>query len=160
MIIALIYIERLMETRSLVLTSRNWIPVLTTALLSASKVWDDHSSFNAEFAAILPIFTLQELNNMERIFLTTLSYELYISSATYASFYFGLRSLKGIRNHADIPRYYHAHGNGDTMINATSREVEAKTSHNVASAIASTSSSSSSSSVAASSSSTVAANQV
>jgi hypothetical protein len=113
-IIALIYIERLMETRSLVLTSRNWIPVVSTALLTASKVQDDHSSFNAEFAVILPIFTLQQINAMERVFLTTLSYELYISSSVYAQYYFGLRSLKAIRDPTNIPRYYHAVGKGES----------------------------------------------
>ena len=130
-IIALIYIERLMETRSLALTARNWIVVLSTALLTASKVWDDHASFNAEFAAILPIFTLQQLNHMERNFLTTISYELFISSATYAQFYFGLRSIQGIKDTAAIPRWYHAIGHGDGIIHATAaaaaKQVEAKT---------------------------------
>ena len=111
-IIALIYIERLMETRSLVLTARNWIPLVTTSLLIASKVQDDNSSFmNGEFADILTIFTLRQLNDMERVFLSTLSYELYIASSVYAQYYFGLKNLKGVRDTTTIPRYYHAHTN-------------------------------------------------
>jgi len=107
-IICLIYIERIMDTRGLVLTSRNWIPFVTTALLAASKVWDDHASYNAEFAAILPIFTLQQINALERTFLTIISYELYISAQVYASFFFGLRSIRTIKHDRDIPRHYHA----------------------------------------------------
>lgn len=101
-----------METRSLSLTRRNWLPIVSTSLLTASKVYDDHSSFNAEFAAILPIFTLRQINDMERVFLTTLSYELYISSSVYAQYYYGLRSIQGIRETTQIPRYYHAIGHG------------------------------------------------
>jgi hypothetical protein len=126
-IIALIYLERLMETRNLALTPRNWIPLVTTALLSATKVWDDHSSYNLEFAAILPIFSLQQMNHMERSFLSTISYELYISADTYAQYYFGLRSIAGIKETISIPRFYHATGAGDGVIAATSKHVEAKT---------------------------------
>jgi hypothetical protein len=106
-IIALIYVERLMETRSLALTPRNWLPVVCMALLSASKVQDDNATFNAEFAAILPIFPLASLNAMERVFLSTISYELYISAETYAQYYFGLRNVQTIRRTKDIPRWYH-----------------------------------------------------
>jgi len=104
-IIALIYIERLMETDALNLTARNWIPVVSIALLTASKVWDDHSTWNAEFAAILPLFTLKEINELERQFLTDLNYMLYISPSDYARYYFGLRALKQ-KPARSIPKYY------------------------------------------------------
>ena len=118
-IIALIYIERLMDTRGLALTPRNWIVVVATALLTASKIQDDHASFNAEFAAILPLFTLRQVNHMERVFLSTISYELYISADTYSAYYFGLKSIQGIRNTREIPRSYQAVGAGDAAIHAT-----------------------------------------
>jgi hypothetical protein len=105
-IIALIYVERLMETRGLVVTPRNWIVVLVTALLSASKVWDDHASFlNADIPLILPIFTLRDVNAMERSFLSCISYELYISAESYSQYFYGLKSIQGIRNTRDIPRW-------------------------------------------------------
>jgi len=104
-IIALIYIERLMETNALNLSARNWIPVVSIALLTASKVWDDHSTWNADFAEILPLFTIKEINELERHFLTTLNYTLYISPSDYARYYFGLRALKQ-RAARTIPKYY------------------------------------------------------
>jgi len=104
-IIALIYIERLMETDALNLTARNWIPVVSIALLTASKVWDDHCTWNADFATILPLFTLKEINDLERLFLTDLNYMLYISQSDYARYYFGLRALKHQPARA-IPKYY------------------------------------------------------
>jgi hypothetical protein len=38
-IIALIYTERLMEALDIQLTARNWMPIVMTALLTASKVY-------------------------------------------------------------------------------------------------------------------------
>lgn len=93
-IIALIYIERLMSTQNLRLTERNWIPITIVSLLTASKVWDDHSTFNGDLCIILPIFTIQDINELERRFLTDLNYTLHITFQYYAKYYFGLRSLR------------------------------------------------------------------
>jgi len=103
-IIALIYIERLMESEAINLSARNWIPLVSIALLTGSKVWDDHSSWNAEFAEILPFFTLSDINNLERRFLVALDYMLAIPPSEYARYYFGLRALKKKDN--AIPKYY------------------------------------------------------
>jgi len=104
-IIALVYIERLIKKKTVNLDKRNWMPIVVTSLLTASKMWDDHSSYNAEFAEIMPIFTLQDINELERRFLNTLNYAFSISSSEYARYYFGLRSLKkqAVRN---VPKYY------------------------------------------------------
>jgi len=111
-IIALVYIERLIKKQTIGLDRRNWIPIVVTSLLTASKMWDDHSSYNAEFAEIMPIFTIQEVNELERRFLTTLNYQFSISSEEYARYYFGLRSLKKATGPAamhagrNMPKYY------------------------------------------------------
>lgn len=93
-IIALIYIERVCSMRRARLTVDNWLPMVVVSLLTASKVWDDHSSFNAEVAAIFPFFTLKNLNKLEQCFLCALNYSLYISSSDYARYYFALRSMR------------------------------------------------------------------
>jgi len=106
-IIALIYIERLLKKRNTCLDARNWIPVVVTSLLTASKMWDDHSSYNAEFAAIVPVFSLPDLNELERRFLGALNYTFSISASEYARYYFGLRSLsKQSVQQRSIPKYY------------------------------------------------------
>jgi hypothetical protein len=93
-IIALIYVERLIDMTNRPLTARNWLPIVTAALLSAKKFWDDHSTYNADFAALLPIFSLARLNALEVMFLIDLKYSLYISASEYARYYFALRAMR------------------------------------------------------------------
>ncbi len=96
-IISLIYIERLLSAAKIRLSHRNWLPIVTAALLAASKVWDDHSALNGEFASIIPIFSLQHLNSLERLFLATIAYDLYISPSEFARYYFGLRAFRAAK---------------------------------------------------------------
>jgi hypothetical protein len=119
-IIALIYLERLMEMTGTTLTGRNWIPLLVVALLTASKVWDDHSTFNGDLCAIITVFTLQDINQLERRFLTDLSYSLHIPFSDYAKYYFGLRALRG-KQARNVPKFYLKIGLGNA------RRVEEKT---------------------------------
>lgn len=104
-IIALIYLERLMEMTGATLTPLNWIPLLVVALLTASKVWDDHSTFNGDLCAIITVFTLQDINQLERRFLTDLSYSLHIPFSDYAKYYFGLRALRA-KQSRNVPKFY------------------------------------------------------
>lgn len=68
-IVQLIYVERLMEAQDLRLLACNWRPVMLCGLLMASKVWQDLSSWNVEFASVYPQFSLSSINNLERQFL-------------------------------------------------------------------------------------------
>lgn len=92
-IVCLIYVERLMENANVPLVVETWKPVLLCGLLLASKVWQDLSSWNSEFAQIYPSFTLQAINKLEIVYCKELRWNLYISSSTYAKYYFALRSL-------------------------------------------------------------------
>eukprot|EP01006_Ploeotia_vitrea_P053647 TRINITY_DN67805_c7_g1_i1.p1 TRINITY_DN67805_c7_g1~~TRINITY_DN67805_c7_g1_i1.p1 ORF type:complete len:573 (-),score=276.20 TRINITY_DN67805_c7_g1_i1:49-1767(-) len=93
-IIALIYIERLMVKRAITLNSRNWLTITMMAFLLASKTWDDLGSWNIEFAEMFPVFTLRDVNDLERRFLNALSFDLFISGSLYAKYYFGLRAMR------------------------------------------------------------------
>eukprot|EP00483_Globobulimina_turgida_P011562 UN11584 len=104
-IVSLIYTERLMDKRHISITLRNWRPVLIASILTASKVWDDLSSWNIEFSNLLPILSLSKINKLEGIYLQALQYDLYISSSEYARYYFALRGLKNTKT-LHIPRYY------------------------------------------------------
>lgn len=119
-IIALIYIERLMEMTTVRLTPRNWIPIIVVSLLTASKVWDDHSTFNGDLCVVLPIFSITDINDLERKFLTDLSYSLHITFRNYAKYYFGLRALRK-QPSMNVPKYYLKIGLGNA------RHVEQKT---------------------------------
>jgi len=92
-IVSLIYIERLMENAKMPLTSTTWRPVVLCGLLLASKVWQDLSTWNIEFASFFPQYPLESINKLEALFLKSVKWDLYISSSVYAKYYFALRSL-------------------------------------------------------------------
>jgi hypothetical protein len=92
-IVCLIYVERLMEVAKVPLMSDTWRPIVMCGLLLASKVWQDLSSWNIEFASVYPQYPLDAINRLELHFLRSVKWDLYISSSQYAKYYFALRSL-------------------------------------------------------------------
>ena len=67
-----------------------------TLKTQASKVWDDLSMINADFAQICGHhFSLQQINEMELVWLTVLKYDCKVSLSTYAKYYFKLRVMLG-----------------------------------------------------------------
>jgi len=92
-IVCLIYVERLMEAGQVPLMACTWRPVFMCGLLLASKVWQDLSSWNVEFASVYPQFSIDAINKLEILFLRTIKWDLYISSSLYAKYYFALRSV-------------------------------------------------------------------
>jgi hypothetical protein len=92
-IICLVYVDRL-EAKSedgVLLHARSWRPIIFSALLLASKVWHDISYWNSDFSTICPMFTLRNVNMLERTILELLQYDTIISSSQYAQYYFSLR---------------------------------------------------------------------
>ena len=79
-IVCLIYIERLMEISKVPLLASTWRPIFLCGLLLASKVWQDLSSWNIEFASVYPQFSLDAINKLELQFLRMVKWDLYISS--------------------------------------------------------------------------------
>lgn len=92
-IVCLIYVERLMEVAKVPLLANTWRPIFMCGLLLASKVWQDLSSWNIEFANVYPQYSLDAINRLELNFLRHVKWDLYISSSLYAKYYFALRSL-------------------------------------------------------------------
>ena len=79
-IVCLIYVERLMEIAKVPLLACTWRPIFMCGLLLASKVWQDLSSWNIEFASVYPQFSLDAINRLEFNFLRNVKWDLYISS--------------------------------------------------------------------------------
>ena len=79
-IVCLIYIERLMEVAKVPLLGTTWRPIFMAGLLLASKVWQDLSSWNIEFASVYPQYELDAINRLELLFLKNVKWDLYISS--------------------------------------------------------------------------------
>eukprot|EP01029_Cantina_marsupialis_P020011 TRINITY_DN4662_c0_g1_i1.p1 TRINITY_DN4662_c0_g1~~TRINITY_DN4662_c0_g1_i1.p1 ORF type:complete len:287 (-),score=56.17 TRINITY_DN4662_c0_g1_i1:161-1021(-) len=92
-IICLIYVERLMNKVDLVVMKKNWRTIMICGMLLASKVWQDLSSWNFEFASVYPQFSLASINRLERIFLHHMDWDLYVSGKVYAQYFYALRAI-------------------------------------------------------------------
>jgi len=129
-IVALLYAERLMSQGKIAMNGRNWRPILLASILMASKMWDDLSSWNIEFAELFPIFNLNEINQLEKLFLQEINYNLFISGTEYARYYFALRGLRYTHEHK-IPRHYLDFQMGGRSLEQQSRIVQERSAKNV-----------------------------
>jgi hypothetical protein len=91
-------------------------------LLLASKVWQDLSSWNIEFASVYPQYSLESINRLELHFLRMVKWDLYISSSQYAKYYFALRSL--VEKPDFRQRYNRMVGGVDTVHASHARKIE------------------------------------
>ncbi|OMJ88288.1 hypothetical protein SteCoe_9786 [Stentor coeruleus] len=92
-IICLIYIERLRTMTGIYPTECNWKRLLFLCLVLASKIWDDKTYENQNFADVFSNITLRELNAMEVTFLNLVDYKVGVNKSEYAKFYFLLRTF-------------------------------------------------------------------
>ncbi|KAG7342169.1 cyclin [Nitzschia inconspicua] len=124
-IVCLIYVERLMEQAKVPLLACTWRPIFMCGLLLASKVWQDLSSWNIEFASVYPQFSLEAINRLELNFLRNVKWDLYISSSLYAKYYFALRSL--VEKQDFRQRYNRLVGGVDTVAQSEALKVQKRT---------------------------------
>jgi hypothetical protein len=121
-IVCLIYIERLMEVAKVPLLASTWRPTVMCGLLLASKVWQDLSSWNIEFATVYPQYSLDSIHRLELQFLRMVKWDLYISSSLYAKYYFALRALVGKKDFRQ--RYNRMVGGVDSVQVLEARKIE------------------------------------
>jgi len=57
-VISLIYIEKLMATSKIEIRNCNWKPLVFTAILLASKFWEDIAFWNEDYETGLDIYSL------------------------------------------------------------------------------------------------------
>jgi hypothetical protein len=100
-VVTLLYAERFEKVTGVSVTPDNWERLAIACMMLASKVWDDDSYENAEFAQICPLYSVDEINTMERVFLKLVDYKVIVGGAEYASTYFRLRVL-GARDQANL----------------------------------------------------------
>ena len=92
-IITLIYLERFMFNTGLLINSRNWKRLLFTAMIIASKIWDDDSYENNHFAQVFTHLSVSEINALERTFLEMINYKVYVKCSEYFKYFFIIKSI-------------------------------------------------------------------
>ena len=85
-VISLIYIEKILVTGSIEIRFSNWKPLVFTAILLASKFWEDINFWNIDYVETLEIFPLKSINRMESEFLSLCDYNIYVGAKLYASY--------------------------------------------------------------------------
>lgn len=106
-VLCAIYVERLLDKTSVMLTRDNWCPIVIVSLLISSKVWEDVHPWNADFQdCIVDIrglhFRRGALFRLEMLFLERLRWEVYVDGEVYARYFFAL--LEGSRPHHQDPK--------------------------------------------------------
>ncbi|KAI8612402.1 hypothetical protein BC830DRAFT_1231258 [Chytriomyces sp. MP71] len=92
-VITLVYIERMLINTGITLHSCNWARIVLGGLLLASKVWDDHAVWNVDFCQIFPDIRVNDMNELERWYMSAIQYNVSVKASVYARYYFELRDL-------------------------------------------------------------------
>ena len=94
LLITVIYFERLISTRKIELNSTTYRAFILVSLLIASKIWDDVSMENGDFAAIAD-WNLLKVNELEVMALEALDWRCTVTAGEYTTYFFKLRSVIG-----------------------------------------------------------------
>jgi len=95
-VMAVVYIDRFFCETGVTFDKTNWRPLVFTAVLLATKVWEDYSVWNVDYVDIFPGLEVESINNLEREFLHRICFNLVLSQSIYARYYFELRSLASV----------------------------------------------------------------
>ena len=89
----LAYIERIIELTGLTLDPTNWRRVVLSALILASKVWEDQAVWNVDFCSVFPHVDAKDLAELEKVLLRLLQFNVSLKSSDYTKYYFELRGF-------------------------------------------------------------------
>jgi len=92
-IILLIYIERLLEDTQVQIQPNNWKTIIFCSMIIASKIIDDETNENCNFAKLFPQYNLKYINKLEKNYLQLIDYKVNIESDTYAKYYYYLYNM-------------------------------------------------------------------
>jgi hypothetical protein len=92
LIMAVAYLERIEKTSGFHMFSYNWRRALLSALILASKVWEDQAVWNVDFIELFPLTTPSDLAQLEKKILALLGFDVSLTASAYAQIYFDLRA--------------------------------------------------------------------
>eukprot|EP01138_Halocafeteria_seosinensis_P015740 gb/GECG01016061.1/.p1 GENE.gb/GECG01016061.1/~~gb/GECG01016061.1/.p1 ORF type:complete len:284 (+),score=30.18 gb/GECG01016061.1/:1-852(+) len=90
-ILALIYIDRLIQRNQLVLSSLNVHRIIITSVMLAAKFFDDQYFNNAYYAKVGGV-PCDEMNALEMEFLFSINFSLHVNTDTYCRYFAELSS--------------------------------------------------------------------
>jgi len=93
LIMGVAYLERIEKYSYFYLFPYNWRRTLLSALILASKVWEDQAVWNVDFIELFPLTTPSDLAQLEKKILTLLSFDVSLKASVYAKMYFDIRAL-------------------------------------------------------------------
>eukprot|EP00397_Hematodinium_sp_SG-2012_P002154 GEMP01002160.1.p1 GENE.GEMP01002160.1~~GEMP01002160.1.p1 ORF type:complete len:733 (+),score=158.27 GEMP01002160.1:302-2500(+) len=128
-VITLIYLKRFIEKSKVSMTPDSWQRLTITSMMLASKVWDDESYENNEFAQLCPLYSLEEINSFQKHFLQCVKYDMSVKGSEYASTYFLLRTIgaKDLPGDFKIPAQLEPERCSRLMDQALAKQLEFKT---------------------------------
>jgi hypothetical protein len=102
-VVAVVYIDKLLEVTKLTFHDGNWRIIVFTSLLLANKVWAEHAVWNEDFLKVFSDIwlSIRAICRVERVFLKYLSFDLNIKPSVYSKYYFELRSY--MNSTGDLP---------------------------------------------------------
>jgi len=74
----LVYMHRMLGKTNIAVQARNWKRIILGGVLMASKVWDDLAVWNIDFCSILPMVSNEEMNHLERFYLTAMDFNVNV----------------------------------------------------------------------------------
>ena len=89
-ILAVIYLERL-AAGGTELRQWNWKPILLSALLVASKVWEDVCTMNVDISKCNSVYSLQAVSLMEHAFVDSISWRFIVKPQEYEQVDYSLK---------------------------------------------------------------------
>jgi hypothetical protein len=92
LIMAVAYLERVEKNSHFHLFPHNWRRMLLSALILASKVWEDQAVWNVDFIELFPLTTPSDLGQLEKKILSLLGYDVSLKASEFAKIYFDLRA--------------------------------------------------------------------
>lgn len=104
-VISLIYLETIMKQARIEIRNINWKPLVFTAILLASKFWEDISFWNIDYVDRLDLYPLKSINRMESEFLSLCNYNIYVPAELYSEYQAVIKEVSNPTQSKDFLRF-------------------------------------------------------